>query len=105
MKPSLSSIVFLCAALGACAPSPYYSGNKSGLAPGAVPRDGLGRPVLNGKAIEYDLPPAAAPVMTDIAGRPMAPAASANQIIYFDDLRYADAPQKRAGGDRVLAAQ
>src|SRR3546814_1330960 len=44
--------------LAACSPSPYYTGSKS-LAPGAVPRDGLGRPVIDGEALVYDLPPPA----------------------------------------------
>lgn len=90
MKPSLFRAVLICpvlvAAVSACSPSPYYTGTKS-LAPGAVPRDGLGRPVIDGKAIVYDLPPAPPKAVVDIAGRPVV-ASGANQIIYFEDLRY-----------------
>src|SRR3546814_19435502 len=96
MKPSLFRIVLICPAvamgLAACSPSPYYTGSKS-LAPGAVPRDGLGRPVIDGEALVYDLPPPAPRISSDITGRP-AVSSNANRNIYFEDLGYSD--RKRA---------
>src|SRR3546814_6574265 len=80
--------------LAACSPSPYYTGSKS-LAPGAVPRDGLGRPVIDGEALAYDLPPPAPRISSDITGRPAA-SSNANRIIYFEDLRYSARPQRVA---------
>src|SRR3546814_14638770 len=72
MKPSLFRIVLICPAvamgLAACSTSPYYTGSKS-LAPGAVPRDGLGRPVIERAALVSDLPPSAPPLSSEITGR------------------------------------
>lgn len=93
MKLHLLAFTAIAIALSACAPSPYYSGNKNGLAPGSIPRDSRGRPVVDGQAIDYLLPKATPIVTTkggegsnDIAG-PVAQN-DENQIIYFDDLIY-----------------
>lgn len=100
MKPSFSIVVLACATLAACSPSPYYTGNsKGGLAPGAVPRDGLGRPVLEGKAIEYAVPP---PTAVAVVATP-AQAKAANAIIYFQDLTYAGQPQRQVAGNQAAA--
>lgn len=93
MKPSLLSLAvpIALASVAACAPSPYYSGTKGGFAPGAVPRDGYGRPILDGKAVEYVLP-APTPAVAPAAGN-TAPAYGANQIIYYEDLHYSGRAQ------------
>ncbi len=76
----------LIAGLTACAPSPLFTGTrKQALAPGAVPRDGNGQPVLSAAK-----PPPSLPVQV------LSPAASpAAAIIFFNDLDYSDRPARR----------
>lgn len=98
MRPTrtLAAAALLACLLSACAPSPWYKGASSALAPGPVPRDGLGRPVMKDGAMEYLLPPPAQRQPAIAAGRDPT-------VIYFDDLRYADAPARPAGA--ALAAK
>ena len=98
MRPTrtLATASLLACLLSACAPSPWYKGSSSALAPGMVPRDGMGRPVMKDGAMEYLLPP---PAQT----QPTLAARRDSSVIYFNDLRYADAPAKPAGA--ALAAK
>lgn len=75
MLPSRFIIVGVAALIAACAPSPLYT-SKGALAPGAVPHDGRGRPVLTA---------AQAPTQ---AGPSTPAGAKRNGLIFFDDLTY-----------------
>lgn len=98
MRPTrtLATASLLACLLSACAPSPWYKGGSSGFAPGMVPRDGMGRPVMKDGAMEYLLPP---PAQT----QPTLAARRDPSVIYFNDLHYADTPAKTA--DAALAAR
>lgn len=75
MLPSRFIIPGCAALVAACAPSPLYT-SKGALAPGAVPHDGRGRPVL-----------AAAEAPTQ-PGPATGAEAKRDDLIFFDDLTY-----------------
>src|SRR3546814_11144444 len=76
MKLSLFRIVLICPSvamgLDACSQSPYYTAQIS-LAPRAGPPEVPGRPLIDGEALHYALPPPASGRYIDITGRPAAP--------------------------------
>ncbi len=75
MLPSRFTILGCLTLIAACAPSPLYT-SKDALAPGAVPHDGRGRPVLS----------AAEPATAN--GPATAAGAQRNDLIFFNDLTY-----------------
>jgi hypothetical protein len=85
LVPRLLGLI-LVVGLTACAPSPLFTGTrKQALAPGPVPRDGNGRPVLSAAK-----PPPTIPVQ--VINTPPTPAAA---VIFFSDLDYSNHSARR----------
>jgi len=78
-------ILFATVAVSACAPSPLFHGNRQSLAPGPVPRNANGQPIVNGEPLSGPLNQPASASGTQSADQSTA-------LIYFDDLHYTGRP-------------